>query len=241
MTQKKQKPVIPKPRKEVPCPASPDPDEAGRNYARAITSPEVAAYRVTMSCEQPDLTAQIDVPGMLRMFKDQGEAFSRGDMQHAEAMLSSQATALQTLFARLTERAMGQTHLPNLEALMRLALRAQSQSRATLETLATIKNPPIVYARQANVTTGPQQINNGAPASSRTRQTISRRHTWVTYGPQSIGHDKQKRYDAGDLGNTRRGRSRTRAKRPWRATPTKAAPASYSVNCAGHCATKLRR
>ena len=33
MTQKKQKPVIPKPRKEVPCPASPDPDEAGRNYA----------------------------------------------------------------------------------------------------------------------------------------------------------------------------------------------------------------
>ena len=76
MTQKKQKPVIPKPRKEVPCPASPDPDEAGRNYARAITSPEVAAYRVTMSCEQPDLTAQIDVPGMLRMFKDQGEAFS---------------------------------------------------------------------------------------------------------------------------------------------------------------------
>ena len=171
MTQKKQKPVIPKPRKEVPCPASPDPDEAGRNYARAITSPEVAAYRVTMSCEQPDLTAQIDVPGMLRMFKDQGEAFSRGDMQHAEAMLSSQATALQTLFARLTERAMGQTHLPNLEALMRLALRAQSQSRATLETLTTIKNPPIVYARQANVTTGPQQINNGAPASSRTRQT----------------------------------------------------------------------
>jgi hypothetical protein len=49
---------------------------------------------------------------------------------------------------------------PNFEAFMRLALKAQAQCRATLETLATIKNPPIVYANQANVTTGPQQINN---------------------------------------------------------------------------------
>jgi hypothetical protein len=50
-----------------------------------------------------------------------------------------------------------------------MALRAQSQCRATLETLAAIKNPPIVYARQANVTTGPQQINNGV-ASPRARE-----------------------------------------------------------------------
>jgi hypothetical protein len=44
---------------------------------------------------------------------------------------------------------------------MRVALKAQAQCRATLETLAAIKNPPLVYAKQANVTTGPQQINNG--------------------------------------------------------------------------------
>ena len=53
---------------------------------------------------------------------------------------------------------------------MRMALRAQSQCRATLETLAAIKNPPIVYARQANVTTGPQQVNNGIPATTRARE-----------------------------------------------------------------------
>ena len=53
---------------------------------------------------------------------------------------------------------------------MRMALRAQSQCRATLETLAAIKNPPIVYARQANVTTGPQQINNGTATPSRMRE-----------------------------------------------------------------------
>lgn len=33
--------------------------------------------------------------------------------------------------------------------------------RATLETLAAIKNPPMVYPRQANLTTGPQQVNGG--------------------------------------------------------------------------------
>lgn len=40
----------------------------------------------------------------------------------------------------------------------RMALKAQNQCRMTLETLATIENPPVVFARQANVTTGPQQI-----------------------------------------------------------------------------------
>lgn len=45
------------------------------------------------------------------------------------------------------------------ETYMRLALKAQAQCRATLETLATIKNPPIVYARQANIAARPQQVN----------------------------------------------------------------------------------
>jgi hypothetical protein len=44
---------------------------------------------------------------------------------------------------------------------LRLALKAQSQSRATVETLATVKNPPVVYAKQANFAAGAQQVNNG--------------------------------------------------------------------------------
>jgi hypothetical protein len=61
----------------------------------------------------------------------------------------------------MAERATGADYMPNFEIFMRVALKAQSQCRATLETLAAIKNPPLVYAKQANVTTGPQQINNG--------------------------------------------------------------------------------
>jgi len=84
--------------------------------------------------------------------------------------LINQATALQALFVRLSEKAVGERFMPNLEAFMRLALRAQSQCRATLETLAAIKNPPIVYARQANVTTGPQQVDYRAAASQQWRR-----------------------------------------------------------------------
>jgi hypothetical protein len=52
---------------------------------------------------------------------------------------------------------------------MRLALRAQNQCRATLETLAAIKNPPVVFAKQANIANGPQQVNNGVGTAPRTQ------------------------------------------------------------------------
>jgi hypothetical protein len=53
-------------------------------------------------------------------------------------------------------------------------LKAQSQCRATFETLATIKNPPVIYARQANVTTGPQQVNNSVVTPARARDDESK-------------------------------------------------------------------
>lgn len=47
------------------------------------------------------------------------------------------------------------------------ALKAQGQCRATLETLAAIKNPPVVFARQANINAGgQQQVNNGPMPNS---------------------------------------------------------------------------
>jgi hypothetical protein len=63
-------------------------------------------------------------------------------------------------------RSIAATITANLEGFMRMALRAQNQCRATLETLATIKNPPVVFAKQANINqgSGNQQVNNGTPA-----------------------------------------------------------------------------
>jgi hypothetical protein len=55
--------------------------------------------------------------------------------------------------------------MEQFERLLRLALKAQSQCRATLETLAVIRNPP-VFARQANIANGPQQVNNGVTVTA---------------------------------------------------------------------------
>lgn len=157
------------PRKEIPCEDSEDADTAGRNYARLLTSPEMSAYRVISAHEGKALAEGIDVPGMLELLREQASVVSGGDLSQVEAMLMNQATALQTLFSRLAIASRSADMLPQQEMAMRLALKAQAQCRATLETLAAIKNPPLVYARQANVTTGPQQINNGAAVPSRAR------------------------------------------------------------------------
>lgn len=178
MASKQKKPATPEaekyPRKDVPCQAGKTKEDTSRNYAVMATSPELAAYRVINGAEQKSgIGEHIDVPTLMAELCDQAAAVNRGDLAQAEAMLMNQATALQSLFARLAERGMGCDQAPAFEANMRMALRAQSQCRATLETLATIKNPPIVYAKQANVTTGPQQINNGTAAPSQAREIKS--------------------------------------------------------------------
>ncbi len=89
-----------------------------------------------------------------------------GNLCEAEAMLMAQAAALNSIFAELGRRAApreGQT-FDAMERYLRLALKAQAQCRATLETLSVIKNPPVVIARQANIANGPQQVNNGVAA-----------------------------------------------------------------------------
>ena len=92
------------------------------------------------------------------------DALNKGSMKRCEAMLFGQAHVLQAIFTSLSRRAINQDYMKNYETYLRLALKAQGQCRATLETLAAIKNPP-VFARQANIANGPQQVNNGMPAA----------------------------------------------------------------------------
>lgn len=87
-------------------------------------------------------------------------AVHSGDMKEAETMLVAQAAALDGIFAALASRArmnMGE-YMNAAEKYMRLALKAQGQCRATLETLADIKNPrPYIQNNRAQF----QQVNNG--------------------------------------------------------------------------------
>jgi hypothetical protein len=132
----------------------------------AETMAAVAAHRFACVVGEQD-------PQMLVVeMTDRIKAVTTGDMREPERMLMGQAIALQAIFASLANRAalnMGE-YPQTVERYMRLALKAQSQCRATLETLATVKNPPMIFAKQANVTTGPQQINNGTAAGSCARK-----------------------------------------------------------------------
>lgn len=89
-------------------------------------------------------------------------------MKTSETLLTCQVVALNTIFTELVRRSalnMGE-YLDASERYLRLALKAQNQCRSTLETLAAIKNPPVVFAKQANINqgNGNQQVNNSTPA-----------------------------------------------------------------------------
>ena len=145
--------------------------ERKRNIARIATSPEFAAFRVlqiasaSLGSDKP-----IDVVELIETLRDQAATVRGGDLTRVEAMLLNQATALQTVFVGLTERAFSALELKNLETFMRLALKAQSQCRATLETLATVKNPPLVIAKQANIAHQQQVNNNSVTEPSHARE-----------------------------------------------------------------------
>jgi hypothetical protein len=140
-----------------------------RSVARAVLRPEVQAG-ATLLCYsngQPELT----LDGMASELSAQCEAASKRDLTRSEALLTAQAHTLDGLFNNLARRAKGAQYLGQMEALLRLALKAQSQCRATIETLAEIKNPrAVAFVTQANIAHGPQQVNNGrlAPASAPT-------------------------------------------------------------------------
>lgn len=137
-------------------------EETAISVARAVISPEFAASRIVKNVDKH--LEELKVSALAAVLAEQTKVVTDGNMKLAEAMLFQQATALQTMFSRLAECAMSCDHIQGFESNMRMALRAQSQCRATLETLSAIKNPPVIFAKQANIAQGHQQINNGNPS-----------------------------------------------------------------------------
>ena len=83
-----------------------------------------------------------------------------------EAMLVGQAHALQTIFTSLARRAANQEYLKQYGMYMSLALKAQSQSRSTIQALTELKYPKqVAFVKQANISHGHQQVNNGSNTS----------------------------------------------------------------------------
>jgi hypothetical protein len=168
------------------------PADTPRDYllAQVAASPHLGAASTVIRFSQADM-GEVSLTDLVRVLKEQGAAINGGDLRNVEAMLSSQAVALNTVFAEMARRAAlsAGKYLEVTDTYMKLALRAQSQCRATLETLAAIKNPPVVFAKQANIAHGHQQVNNGT-ALAYAKQTEKA-------PTELLEHDHGKRLDTG--------------------------------------------
>jgi len=166
-----------KPRNIIEVPARKD-DNLDDATAKALTRPEVQAA-LTIHTWQGDIN---EVNALARTLSLQVDDVTNGSMKRPEAMLLSQAHTLDELFNNLARRARNQDQIKHCETYLRLALKAQSQCRTTLETLVAIKNPPVIFAKQANISNN-QQINNGAPAPSQAGEIKNKQNELLTELP----------------------------------------------------------
>ena len=118
-------------------------DEDG-TFAQTLIRPEVqAAFTIQKLQSGIETTATALTKTLIKQT-------ANVSMARPEAMLLCQAHTLDALFNQLAQKALVQGQMPHYEAFMKLAFKAQSQCRATLETLSTIKNPPFIFAKQTN-------------------------------------------------------------------------------------------
>jgi hypothetical protein len=134
--------------------------------ARLALMPSLNSAAVIHSYQGNLMGKDVDMHLMIDHLRTTFTEVKDGDLHTMEAMLISQATALQTIFTSLARRAQEQEYQKNLEAFLGLALKAQAQSRATISALVDLKYPrQATFVKQANIANGPQQVNNAAPVA----------------------------------------------------------------------------
>ena len=108
---------------------------------------------------------ELELSDLVTEMRKAGDEAVSGNLGRVERMLANQAITLDSIFNNMAQRSQKQDTFKGIEVLMRLALKAQAQARSTAEALALLKNP-MPYIKQANMTTGPQQVNNGYASAS---------------------------------------------------------------------------
>lgn len=111
------------------------------------------------------------LPTTLSELERQAKAINGGDLSEIETMLISQSNTLDSVFTSLALKAShnldDSKYFKAGEMYLKMALKAQSQCRATLQTLAEMKQPrQITITQQANI--AGQQIVNNAGAQEKT-------------------------------------------------------------------------
>lgn len=181
------------------------PDETGaRAMARKVLDPGFRHAVTASSFAGKVLGSSIEHPGLMdyvdHVLKVGGKA-EAGDLAIASRLLASQAITLDAMFTELARRAafnMGD-YINASERYGRLALKAQSNCRATLEALAKLHQPREQTVRHVHVNEGGQAVvadhfHNHA-GGHRNAETAKQPHATGTgtagSGPAMLGHDAQ--------------------------------------------------
>jgi len=154
-------------------------EDCGNGLARTLT-PGFSQARALKALEGQQLPKDIDLEHLKEALEEQVDSLREDDStEHQEAMLYEQAVTLQSLFVRLIERAEAHSLGEHYKTLLQLALRAQNQSRATLQALSNVRSPSShVFAKQANVANN-QQINHAQSAEDPSAENLDYTQTEV--------------------------------------------------------------
>ena len=181
-----------------------DDEDANFATARTILGPD---FRHAVSVSQV-LKAQFGEMDGAPGFGDyadaihaRGDAATKGELAFASRTLAAQAMTLDTIFTEMARRMalnMGE-YLGATETYARIALKAQAQSRATLEALAKLHQPREQTVRHVHVNEGGQaviadQFHHHA-GGHRNAESAEQPHAAGTgaagSGPAMLGHDAQ--------------------------------------------------
>ena len=131
--------------------------------ARKLLQPTLKNAAAASAFTSKMLGSELELPG-IGDYADHVHIASRdaagGDMAMASKVLAAQAITLDSMFAELARRAamnMGE-YISAAERYGRLALKAQSNCRATLDTLAKLHQPREQTVRHVHVNEGGQAI-----------------------------------------------------------------------------------
>lgn len=180
--------------------------EKGQAQARLLAevglSPSVANASTARDFAK-SYAGDLHLADAVHVLRGQADSVQQGDMSEVEATLIAQAAALDAIFNGLAQRAasnMGQ-YMNACETYLRLALKAQSQCRATLETLGEIRHPRApTFVQQQNVAYQ-QQVNNG-DLSKQLRDAPARMGKTVNPTNELLEASHGERLDGGAKGTT---------------------------------------
>lgn len=157
------KPTQSKPPNNALAVSKTEDEDANIAAARALLSPDFRHAAATTQVLKPYFGSMEGAPGIgdyADAIHERGSSAAKGELAFVSRALAAQSVTLDTIFTEMARRMamnMGE-FLPATETYARIALKAQAQSRATLEALAKLHQPREQTVRHVHVNEGGQAV-----------------------------------------------------------------------------------